>query len=405
MEKGLYAYLQYCVQHDIVSLDNLRKQMEDLMNRETYLQMHSYEIWQGKNGRFYTYLPGENGSRILKKRSTRRDIEDMVIDFYRNRITVNHLFNQWIENKLLTRSIKEQSYNRYITDFKRFIENTDFGKLEVRAVSEDVLEEFVIETILEKQLTAKAYSQLRTILNGMFKFAKRKKYTQLSISNFFQDLDLSKNMFQRKQRIDAQEVFTDCEVKQITSFVRENPSIWNLAVLLLFQSGLRVGELVALKADDIDWENLALKISRTEIRIKNKETGKYTVAIAEHAKTECGERIVVLPPTALWTLKKIYDANPSGTYLFENEHGKRIRGTTITKRMYGICQSLSIEERSAHKARKTYISELFNAGVDSTVIKSQSGHSDILTSMKYYNKDNHSLAERKKQIERAVVAL
>ena len=47
----------------------------------------------------------------------------------------------------------------------------------------------------------------------------------------------------------------------------------------------------------------------------------------------------------------------------------------------------------------------FNAGVDSTVIKSQSGHSDILTSMKYYNKDNHSLAERKKQIERAVVAL
>ena len=68
MEKGLYAYLQYCVQHDIVSFDDLRKQMEDLMNRETYLQMHSYEIWQGKNGRFYTYLPGENGSRILKKR-------------------------------------------------------------------------------------------------------------------------------------------------------------------------------------------------------------------------------------------------------------------------------------------------------------------------------------------------
>lgn len=52
MEKGLYDYLQYCVQHDIVSLDDLRKQMEDFMNRETYLQMHSYEIWQGKTEGF-----------------------------------------------------------------------------------------------------------------------------------------------------------------------------------------------------------------------------------------------------------------------------------------------------------------------------------------------------------------
>lgn len=400
----LFEQLQHGLVNGIINVTDMQEQMGEYMDRKIYLRMHKYRIWEGKDGKFYTYLPDEERGRVLKKKSSRKDIEELVIEFYKNHTTVNELFRQWNEYKLLTKSIQEQSYNRYETDFRRFIQSTDFGKMKVHDVTEDILEEFIIHTILDNKLTRKAYSQLRTILSGMFKFAKKKKYSKLSISNFFEDLELSRNMFERNQKHDEEEAFTDAEVRKITAYVKDNPSIWNLAVLFVFQTGLRVGELVVLKPEDIDWEQCVLSVNKTEIRVKDKETGVYTVAVSDQTKTECGERKVILPPAAIWTLEQICSINPRGSYLFENKKGKRIRGTTISKKICWICLELGIEQRSIHKARKTYISELFNAGVESSIIKAQSGHSDILTSLRYYYKDNHSLEERKAQIAKAVIA-
>lgn len=406
MDKNeFFNQLQSCWEDGTISTSDMKKQMEDFMDRETYLRMHQYKIWQGENGKFYTYLPDEENGRILKKRTTMKDIENLVIEFYKNHITVEELFHQWGEYKLATKSIKEQSYNRYETDYRRFIKDTEFGKTEVRKVTEDILEEFIISAILDNNLTMKAYSQLRTIIMGMFKFARKKKYSHISISNFFQDLDLSKNMFRRNQKNDAEEVFTDGEVEQITAYIKDNLSIWNLAVLLAFQTGLRVGELVALTPADIDWERSVLTVNKTEIRIKDKEKGSLTVTVAEHTKTDCGVREVLFPPAVEWTLREILRINPKGVYLFENEHGKRIRGTTISTKIYRICLAIGIEPRSIHKARKTYGTELFNAGVDECVIKDQMGHTDIITSLKYYRKSNRTAEERRSQITNAVIAI
>ena len=62
----------------------------------------------------------------------------------------------------------------------------------------------------------------------------------------------------------------------------------NLGVLLVLQTGVRVGELSALKPGDWDGGNI-LKVRRTEIRYKN-EDGKNVVDVREFAKTEAGMR-------------------------------------------------------------------------------------------------------------------
>lgn len=389
----------------IISTEDVQKQMEDILDRQYYLQMHDHKIWQGKNGLYYTYIKDSENRRVLKKRNSLIEMEDFLIDYYKNHLSVNDLFYEWASQKLKTKNIQEQTYNRYELDFKRFIKNTDFGKMEVCNVTEEILEDFVINAILEYDLTAKSFSQLRTILNGMFKYAKKKKFTRISISAFFQDLDLSKNMFRKNQKNDEDEVFTDFEVKQITNYVKDNITIWNLAVLLAFQTGLRVGELTALKPEDINWKECTISVNKTEIKIKDKVTGKFTLEVADHAKTAKGEREVIFPDHVIWTLKEIMNINPNGTYLFENENGKRIRGTTINRKLYTICKNLGIPVRSIHKARKTYGTELFNAGTDECIIKDQLGHTDILTSLKYYRKSNHTIQDRKKQIANAIIAI
>lgn len=173
-------------------------------------------------------------------------------------------------------------------------------------------------------------------------------------------------------------------------------------MLLAFHTGLRVGELTVLTPDDIDWKNHILLINKTEIKIKDKTTGKYTYAVSDQGKTENSTRNVVFTDSAEWVLHQIIKINPHGKYLFENPEGKRIRGTTMNKRLHGICRALGIKERSIHKSRKSYATQLLDAGIGDALIISQLGHSDILTTKKHYYRNSHTLAETRDKLESAL---
>lgn len=259
-------------ENSIIDLEGMQeqiKELEEYMNNQTYLAMHKHDIWQGSRGYYYTYLPDPVKGRILLKKKSKNDLTKAIVEYYKCHKSVNILFNEWLEHKLAYRLIKEPSAIRYEADYKRFIYGTDFGDTEVANVTEEMLEEFIISSIFDNELTAKAFSGLRTIIMGMFRYAKKKKYTALSITNFFGDLELSPNMFKHVAKNDEDEVFTDAEVKRISDYVKENPTIWNLAVLLAFHTGLRVGELTSLTSDDIDWQRHILLINKTEIKIKD----------------------------------------------------------------------------------------------------------------------------------------
>ena len=210
-------------------------------------------------------------------------------------------------------------------------------------------------------------------------------------------------MFRHVIKHDEDEVFTDYEIQQISDYVKEHPTIRNLGVLLAFHTGLRVGELTALKPDDIDWKNHILLVNKTEIKIKDKVTGKYTYAVSDQGKTENSIRNVVFTDSAEWVLHQIIRINPHGEYLFENPEGKRIRGTTMNKRLHGICRALGIKERSIHKSRKSYSTQLLDAGVGDALIISQLGHSDILTTRKHYYRNNHTVIDTKEKLQEALV--
>lgn len=387
---------------DVDKVHERIKELQNIVDAQTYLSKHNYKIWQGNNGFYYTYLPDIVKERILLKRKSESDLMKAIIDFYKCHNTVCMLFEEWLEYKQLYRLIKEPSVIRYENDYRRFIYGTDFGNTEVANVTEEMLEKFIISAIFDNNLTAKAFSGLRTILIGMFKYAKKRKYTTISVTNFFGDLELSPNMFRHVVKNDEDEVFTDFEVRQISNYVKEHPTIRNLGVLLAFHTGLRVGELTALTPDDIDWENHILLINKTEIKIKDKETGKYTYAVSDQGKTENSTRNVVFTASAEWVLHQILKINPHGTYLFENPEGKRIRGTTMNKRLHGICRALGIKERSIHKSRKSYATQLLDAGVGDALIISQLGHSDILTTRKHYYRNSHTLAETRNKLESAL---
>lgn len=383
----------------MIDINNVQNSIE-AMKRKELLEKHPYKIWQGKDGRWYTYLPDDDGRRILKKRKTQKEIEELVINYVKSteKILLEVLFNEWSLSKLEFGEIQKQTYDRYKTDFYRFFNGTEISKKDVRKITEEDLEEFIRISIRDKGLSRKAFGGLRILLTGIFKYAKKCKYTQISITQFFGDLELPKKCFVKKQVNDSDAVFTDEEVERITKYINENESLINYGILLAFQTGVRVGELCALKSSDI--EGNKLHICRTEVRYRD-ENGDYVFEVRESPKTEAGNRDIILNSAAQKTLKKIRKMNPFGEYMFMKDE-KRIKEKAFSVKITKICRYVGIKERSMHKARKTYATKLINGGVDESIVIRQMGHTSINCTKNYYYFNNKNDEEMIKQIEKAI---
>lgn len=230
--------LNYIKENDKIKLDEIRIEYE-MKKYEELLSKHSYDIWRGKNGKWYTYFPDEEKGRVLKKRNTREEIEDLIIAFYKEKEenpTVEEVFRLWLSKKLEYKEIQKGSADRYETDFERFLVKTNFSKRRMKQIAADELEDFIRLQVAQNELTMKAYSGLRTIIRGTWMFAKKKKWTDISISQFFGDLDISRRAFKKVVKDEKNEVFSEDEIPVIVDYLKKNVTIWNLGVLLVCYS-------------------------------------------------------------------------------------------------------------------------------------------------------------------------
>lgn len=404
MELTNNQVLQYALTNGMIDIGIVREQIE-MNERKRYLEMHKYETWKGSDGKYHTNVPDStkpNGRRSIK-RSTEKSLEDAIIDFYKeqeNEPYIKEVFYMWINSKVEYGEITRQTYDKYENDFFRFFKDSNLYNTKFKYITDEMLEHFIKDSIHKKQLTAKAWSNLRTLINGIFKYAKKKGYTGISITQFIGDLDISKKAFKKVIKRDEESVFTDKEIDLIVKYINSNePSIINLGVILAFQVGLRAGELSALKYTDLSGN--ILTVSKTEIRYKDQE-GHYVFDVRESTKGDIGIRKVVLTDFAIKTIKQIKLMNPFGEYLFMQD-GQRVKGKAFTVKLEKICKYVGITPRSLHKARKTYATKLLNAGLDEKLIQNQMGHTDISTTKGFYWYNNKDTEEIKKLISSVIM--
>lgn len=399
MEDVLHKALKY----DILSkedLENLENRIE-VQKRENLLNKHPYSIWQGKNGNWYTKLP-VNEQLKLVKRKYKTDIENIVIEFWNEKLenpNIKELFDQWLNEREIYGELRKSSLKKYANDYNRFIKDTDFEVIHIRRLDEEQLYLFVKETIVKHSLTSKGFSGLRIILKGILKYAKRKKYTSISASTFFEDLDIGKNCFKKVKKDPKTQRFTDEEVHKIMDYIFENLTIRNLAIMLCFQTGVRVGELATLKPEDINYQEKTIHIQRTEITYKDE--GKSVVDVGNYPKTDESDRYLIITDSCIDTIRRIRLMNMKGEYLFE-ENKKRIRSNALRRSLYRICDNIGIPRRSPHSIRRTYASTLLDNHTDESLVQNQMGHTDIATTHKYYQFCRRNNKEQREQILNAI---
>lgn len=390
--------LRFIINNGIVNISDVQNSIEAMKKKEL-LEKHPYKIWEGKDGKWRTYLQEKNGERRMIKRNSLEAIENTIIDYIKKDIenpTVEEVFHEWNDRRAELNKISKPTQERNRQVFKRHY--SEFGKKRIKSISGSEISDFLEEQISYHNLSAKAFSNLKGVTKGFLKRAKKRGLITLSIDELFVDMDLTDTSFKKSIKEDNQEVFSDEEFGLAFDYLIGNLDMKNIGILLMFVSGIRVGELVALKHSD--FEGNSFKVRRTETRVA-RETSGYDYQVKEFPKSAAGVRTVVVPELYSWLMSKLKLCNPFGEFIFCDAKGNRMTTNCIRRRVERMCKELNIVRKSPHKIRKTYGSILLDNNIDKRFITSQMGHTDIATTENYYHRNRRSI-EAKSEILKKV---
>lgn len=155
--------------------------------------------------------------------------------------------------------------------------------------------------------------------------------------------------------------------------------------LFVLQTGLRTGELTALKWSDVDFENKVLHIRRT-MDFRNNEWKISTT------KTKNGKRDVPLTQKAIEILSNLRKDNRKTNVIpmeyhdlvFLSKNGKPILNSAYNIILRRICEKSGIEKFSMHELRHTFATRCIQAGMTPKTLQGILGHANISTTMDIY---------------------
>lgn len=383
--------LNYALDNGILDIALLQDKI-NMQKREELLKKHTYDIWEGKDGYWRTYLPDKEKGRKLLKRKNRKDIEDMVVSYFKKESenpTVRETFEEWNDRRLRLGKIGNATHQRNRNFFNRHFKK--MGERRIKSISEDEWGDFLEEQIPEYDLTAKAFSGLKGVTKGFLKRAKKRKLIDFNVEEMFSELDTSDTDFKKVIKEDYQEVFDEQETDTMIKYLESHLDLSNIAILLMFVTGMRIGEVVCLKHSDFDGNTI--KIRRTETRYRGENEKKYHVEVKDFPKTKAGARTVIIPKDYEWLCDRIRITNPFSEFVFARDE-ERVTAQSVRMRLRRLCDKLKIYHKSPHKIRKTYGTILLDNNIDERLILGQMGHASIGTTENHYHRNRRTIEKK-----------
>ena len=399
--------LKFAIENGMLDTALVQERIE-MQKRIELLKMHNYEIWQGTNGKWYTYLPDEEKGRVLKKRTSEKAIEDLIIKFYEENsedekikresksITLLKLYPKWLDYKQI--HTESTSYIKRISaDWKKFYApDTELINTPISKFTKLWFDNWAHNMITKHNLTKKSYYNMSIILRQCLDYAVELGYLE---KNLFQEVKINTKMFRRsKKKKGETEVYTHSEEERLVADMirryNNNPtSTAPLAVIFAFETGLRVGELCALKIEDIHGDYIQIQRQEVQdfVRVDDFNLRMIGFKIVEYTKSDDGYREIYLTQTA----KKIIDLSiktnkvnggyyNSEGFLFCNSDGGNVNHYSIKAMLEVGCKQVNMKLKTSHKIRKTFISSLIDEGINIDEVRRIAGHSDERTTYGNY---------------------
>ena len=293
--------------------------------------------------------------------------------------TVGEWLVYWLENELLG-SVKPSSYQTYVNLMNRHLLPA-LGSIRLSAVSPAVVNDFVGH--LEQ--SGLSYSTVK----GAYRLLCAAMRYALDEGKIVKN-PCRKIRIQRPEQTE-QRVLTRAEQEML----RNSASDSDLPTILSLYTGMRLGEVCALKWSDIDWEKKTITVRRTAQRIvrsRSSEEGKKTMLMIGTPKSMRSHRVIPVPDFVLAQLKKLMKADAADAFVF-GVSSRAAEPRTIQRRFKCLMEKLDISGVHFHTLRHSFATRLLELGVDVKTVSVLLGHGSVRTTLDFYA---HSLIDQQR---------
>lgn len=283
-------------------------------------------------------------------------------------ININDLSDYWI--KSIEKSVKILTLQKYSGILKNHI-LPFFGQTLVTQITEKSINNFSAEKL--KNLSAGTVNEMLIVLNEILSFARKEH-------------NISKPQFKMiREHKKEMKVLSIFEQQKLEIYLLSNMDIYKFGTLFALYTGIRIGELCALKRNDI--KDGIISINKTMHRIS---TEKGSKVIIESPKTDSSIRKI---PVSKF-LNSLIEKNNNDGFFLQTKNGGFVEPRLLQQKFSKYSSDCGIEGATFHTLRHTFATRCIEAGFDIKTLSEILGHASVKTTLEKYV---HSSFEQKQK--------
>lgn len=297
------------------------------------------------------------------------------------------VFSNWLDiwqNKYIKHSVKPRTFLLYRNFIEKHIK-VKLGHYEMDDLNPQILQEFVWDEQEHGNLATGGKLATNSVF-VMVAVLKRAIYDAYS-------LEVTKVNGARKIKLPRAEekkvsAFEKKEREKIRDFCLANRKKNYIGIVLCLYTGIRIGELLALTWEDIDFENRLMTISKSVY--STYMDGKPLMLVGT-PKTQSSARVLPLSRQLIYILKGMKKKSKS-QYVITTRFNTMVSTRSYQKTFESILKKCKVPYRNFHSLRHTFATHALEFGMDVKTVSELLGHKDPIITLSRYT---HSLMSYK----------
>lgn len=273
---------------------------------------------------------------------------------------------EWLKYKKNT--VKKSTYYNYSYSVAKYLYPSFAGKNITKIKNYN---NFIEE--LSDTLSPKTVRDIVTKLKEIINFYEEEHNTKLNI----------KKMSLPKMNKKEIQILSNKEKQKLEKYCIEQNSLKSLGILICLNTGLRVGEVCALRWENIDFESKKIHIEKTIERIYSKEENK-TIVIIDTPKSITSVRTIPINSKLYNILKQIRGKSKKTDFVLAGSSEHYVEPRNYQYHFKEILKRSKVKKYKFHTLRHTFATNCIEAGMDIKSLSEILGHADVSITLNIY---------------------
>lgn len=366
------------------------------------LYCYSYSDPFGR--RQYIYSKDLVKLRTKEENLVRNQLDGLDV-YVAGRATLNFVFDRYINTK---KELRSTTYSNYVYNFDHFVRDT-FGKKKVADIKFSDVIYFYQYLLDEKKISISTLEGVHTVVHPTLRLAVRDNIIRINPSDGA--LGHVKKKFGKSSGV--RHALTLEQERAFLNFLNEEENVrWRPIFTVLLGTGCRIGEVIGLRWDDLDFEKRIISINHSVSYYARRDDTSACEFAVSLPKTEAGVRTIPMLDAVFDAFQEekqmqevlgihcMSEVNGMNNFIFCNRFGNLHNPQSLNRAIKRLTEDYNageiikakkenrepviIPHFSCHHLRHTFCTRFCERETNVKVIQAVMGHADITTTMNIY---------------------